>query len=131
MMKLSDFAFNFNLRHYMMGIAPPVQPPVPDGVDPKTIPCEHFKRGRCVKADNCKFSHERIRPKKRMDLSGDGGGGNGENAETMADWDQAQLESVIAEMHGGEVQVDPGSIPELPNAHPGYRPQIAPGLTPG
>ena len=33
------------------------QPKVPEGVDPKTIPCEHFKHDLCDLGDDCPFSH--------------------------------------------------------------------------
>ncbi|KAF5947993.1 hypothetical protein HYC85_013950 [Camellia sinensis] len=35
-----------------------VQPKVPVGVDPKSIVCEFYKVGQCVKGFKCKFSHD-------------------------------------------------------------------------
>ena len=36
----------------------PVQQKVPFGVDPKTLLCQAFKSGQCLRGDKCKFSHD-------------------------------------------------------------------------
>ena len=81
------------------------QPKVPEGVDPKTIMCEFFKKGRCAKEWKCKFSHERGgRKDKQLDLFKDTRDEEekAKDEDSMEDWDQAKLESVVAEKHGGE-----------------------------
>ena len=91
----------------MMGIAIK-QPKVPEGVDPKTIMCEFFKKGRCAKGWKCKFSHEK-NPRKgteKVDLFVDhrDDAEKEKDADRMDDWDQEKLESVVKEKHSGENQ---------------------------
>lgn len=78
-----------------------MQPKVPFGVDPKTILCVFYKNGVCEKGNKCKFSHDkevdrkvdkanlyedkRAAPLKKDDKSTD----------TMDQWDEAKLRSVV------------------------------------
>ncbi|GLJ54126.1 hypothetical protein SUGI_1159220 [Cryptomeria japonica] len=68
------------------------QPKVPPGVDPKSILCEFFKAGQCVKGFKCKFSHDLNVQRKgeKIDLYSDK-----RDEETMEDWDQETLEKVV------------------------------------
>lgn len=93
----------------IMGI-PIKQPKVPEGVDPKTIMCEFFKKGRCAKEWKCKFSHERKSGARKdsaeidlfTDARDEAEQAKEKEEDRMEDWDQAKLESVVAEKHGGE-----------------------------
>ena len=91
----------------MMGLAIK-QPKVPEGVDPKTIPCEFFKKGRCAKGWKCKFSHEKNTRKRteKIDLFVDhrDDAEKEKDSDKMDDWDQDKLESVVKEKHSGENQ---------------------------
>ncbi|XP_061366650.1 zinc finger CCCH domain-containing protein 11-like [Gastrolobium bilobum] len=68
------------------------QPKVPVGVDPKSILCEFFKVGQCVKGFKCKFSHDLNVQRKgeKIDIYSDK-----RDEETMEDWDQETLEKVV------------------------------------
>jgi len=68
-----------------------------DGEDSKSILCAFFKSGLCKKGDKCKFSHDLNIEKRsaKADLHTDIRDVNSSN--TMADWDQEQLEKVINE----------------------------------
>ncbi|XP_009602547.1 zinc finger CCCH domain-containing protein 11 isoform X1 [Nicotiana tomentosiformis] len=72
------------------------QPKVPLGVDPKSILCEFFKAGQCVKGFKCKFSHDLNVQRKgeKIDVFSDKRDEDGK--ETMEDWDQETLEKVVA-----------------------------------
>lgn len=72
-----------------------VQPKVPLGVDPKSILCEFFKAGQCTKGFKCKFSHDLNiqRKAEKIDIYSDQR--DGEENETMEDWDQEMLEKVV------------------------------------
>ena len=80
----------------MMGLAIK-QPKVPEGVDPKTIPCEFFKKGRCAKGWKCKFSHEKNTRKgtEKIDLFVDhrDDAEKEKDSDKMDDWDQDKLEA--------------------------------------
>ncbi|KAG9453300.1 hypothetical protein H6P81_006204 [Aristolochia fimbriata] len=71
------------------------QPKVPIGVDPKSILCEFYKVGQCVKGFKCKFSHDLNVQRKgeKIDLYSDKRDGE---TDTMEDWDQETLEKVVA-----------------------------------
>jgi hypothetical protein len=66
---------------------------VPLGVDPKSVVCEFFKAGKCMKGNKCKFSHDLALANKsaRIDVHMDP-----RDLDTMDKWDQSKLESVIA-----------------------------------
>ncbi|XP_042392795.1 zinc finger CCCH domain-containing protein 11-like isoform X1 [Zingiber officinale] len=68
------------------------QPKVPVGVDPKSIVCEYYKVGQCMKGFKCKFSHDLNVQRKgeKIDLYSDK-----RDEETMEDWDQEMLEKVV------------------------------------
>ncbi|KAL7215107.1 hypothetical protein ACSBR1_027305 [Camellia fascicularis] len=69
-----------------------VQPKVPVGVDPKSIVCEFYKVGQCVKGFKCKFSHDLNVQRKgeKIDIYSDK-----RDEETMEDWDQETLEKIV------------------------------------
>lgn len=87
---------------------------VPFGVDPKTVVCQYFKAGQCLKGDKCKFSHDLQQERRAAKInlyqdSRDGTAtGDGEPAVTtqdsMADWDQSRLEQVVLRKHGPGVK---------------------------
>lgn len=90
----------------IMGIAIK-QPKVPEGVDPKTIMCEFFKKGTCAKGWKCKFLHERKGRGKgsdKIDLFSDARDADekAKDEDRMDDWDQSKLESVVLQKHGSE-----------------------------
>jgi hypothetical protein len=68
-----------------------------DGEDSKSILCAFFKLGLCKKGDKCKFSHDLNIEKRsaKADLHTDIRDIN--SSDTMANWDQEQLEKVINE----------------------------------
>jgi len=76
-----------------------LQPKAPIGVDPKSIVCEFFKKGMCNKGDKCKYSHnlEQTRKAEKIDIYTDRRNASDQDKEldTMDNWDQAKLESVI------------------------------------
>ena len=73
---------------------------VPFGVDPKTVLCAFYKAGQCDKGNKCKFSHDvnvgRKVEKKNLyeDTRED------KKDETMENWDEEQLRSVVLSKHG-------------------------------
>ena len=78
--------------------------------------CEYFRAGVCTKGFKCKYAHDLAveRKTQKIDLFSDrrdDGGEDGEGGDTMADWDQAQLEAAIAQKHGAEA----ASAPNNPN----------------
>lgn len=79
------------------------QPKLEPGVDPKSVLCEFFKHGVCEKGDKCKFSHDLTIGRKaaKIDLYSDRREDKKED-ETMSEWDQEKLESVVKTKHGAE-----------------------------
>jgi hypothetical protein len=92
---------------------------IPFGVDPKTVLCAFYKAGNCEKGNKCKFSHnldvERKVEKKNLyaDARDEKAEGNGfpqpsvrpkylrlPRADTMDNWDETKLRSVILSKHG-------------------------------
>ncbi|KAM7538102.1 hypothetical protein Aperf_G00000079605 [Anoplocephala perfoliata] len=63
--------------------------------DPKSVLCIFFKQGTCTKGDKCKFSHdlsiERKTEKKNL---------YEDERNEMDEWNQEELEDVIAKKHG-------------------------------
>ena len=86
------------------------QPKVPVGVDPKSILCEFFKVGQCQKGFKCKFSHDLNVQRKgeKIDIYSDKR--DGEEEDTMDDWDQETLEKVIASKNAEYQQNKPTDI---------------------
>lgn len=76
------------------------QQKVPFGVDPKSILCEFFKQGLCTKGNKCKFSHDPNVGRKdaKKDLYTDAR--EEKEADTMDNWDEEKLRSVILSKHG-------------------------------
>ncbi|QEU59625.1 Tma46 [Kluyveromyces lactis] len=70
------------------------------GVDPKTVLCALFKIGNCNKGARCKFSHDMNvgRRVEKRDLYQDTRSEKEED--TMDNWDEAKLRSVILSKHG-------------------------------
>ncbi|KAM0852154.1 hypothetical protein ACQ4PT_051933 [Festuca glaucescens] len=85
------------------------QPKVPVGVDPKSILCEFFKAGQCVKGFKCKFSHDLNVQRKgeKIDIYSDKRDGE---EDTMDDWDQETLEKVIQSKNAEYQQNKPTDI---------------------
>jgi hypothetical protein len=73
---------------------------VPFGVDPKTVVCEFFKAGKCVRGNKCKFSHnlELERKTSKIDLYTDPRsmqGGEGGADTGMEGWSTEDLAEVV------------------------------------
>lgn len=71
------------------------------GVDPKSIFCAFFKQGLCKKGQKCKFSHDPAvegKAAKRSMYNDE----SKDKEEGMEDWDEDQLNDVIAKKHGNE-----------------------------
>ncbi|KAL9089398.1 MAG: hypothetical protein Q9165_005719 [Trypethelium subeluteriae] len=82
---------------------------VPFGVDPKTVLCQFHKKGACEKGKKCKFSHdlaiERKSEKKSLytdtrEDDNEDGGENDKKKDTMEDWDEEKLRSVVLSKYG-------------------------------
>jgi hypothetical protein len=77
---------------------------VPFGVDPKTVLCQFYKQGHCEKGRKCKFSHDLNVDRKaaKKDLYTDSREAEDEKkkADTMEQWDEAKLRSVVLSKHG-------------------------------
>jgi hypothetical protein len=69
----------------------------PSGVDPKSVVCEFFKQGKCVRGAKCKFSHdkEKVRKAAKIDLYTDA-----REDDNMEDWTDEKLHDVIEKKHG-------------------------------
>lgn len=70
------------------------------GVDPMSVVCALFKLGNCNKGARCKFSHDLNvgRKVEKKDLYQDIR--KEKEADTMDNWDEAKLRSVISSKHG-------------------------------
>ncbi|KAL0638353.1 Translation machinery-associated protein 46 [Maublancomyces gigas] len=79
---------------------------VPFGVDPKSVVCVYYKNGHCEKGKKCKFSHDLSIERKAMkkNLYEDGRDEETEEQkkkeETMEEWDEEKLRSVVMSKHG-------------------------------
>jgi len=78
---------------------------VPFGVDPKTVLCIFHKKGGCEKGKRCKFSHDMNIERKaaKKDLYTDSREEDKEDqkqADTMDQWDEEKLRSVVMSKHG-------------------------------
>ncbi|KAL4816848.1 hypothetical protein BDW67DRAFT_38857 [Aspergillus spinulosporus] len=77
---------------------------VPFGVDPKTVLCQFYKQGHCEKGRKCKFSHdlnvERKAAKKDLYTDTREAEEEKKKADTMEQWDEAKLRSVVLSKHG-------------------------------
>ena len=69
------------------------QPPLPEGVDPKSVLCVFFKAGVCDRGEKCKFGHDLTLSRKSAKASIYNE--KPKEAESMEDWDQAKLEDVV------------------------------------
>lgn len=78
------------------------------GTDPKSVLCAFFKQGQCTKGNKCKFSHdlslERKGEKRSLyvDMRDDG-----EENDTMENWDEQKLAEVVEKKHGGDEKQKP------------------------
>ncbi|GLI82230.1 translation machinery-associated protein 46 [Penicillium ochrochloron] len=79
---------------------------VPFGVDPKTVLCMFHKKGGCEKGKKCKFSHDLNIERKaaKKDLYTDSRDAEEseekQKADTMDNWDEEKLRSVVLSKHG-------------------------------
>lgn len=79
---------------------------VPFGVDPKTVLCMFHKKGGCEKGKKCKFSHDLNIERKaaKKDLYTDSRDAEDseekQKADTMDNWDEEKLRSVVLSKHG-------------------------------
>ncbi|AOA64991.1 Translation machinery-associated protein 46 [Komagataella phaffii CBS 7435] len=79
-----------------------IEQKVPFGVDPKSILCVNFKQGVCKKGPKCKFSHDLEIGRKvvKKDLYTDARAPDSKTDDTMEDWDEEKLRSVISSKQG-------------------------------
>ncbi|KIL58203.1 hypothetical protein M378DRAFT_15708 [Amanita muscaria Koide BX008] len=77
-----------------------VQPPLPFGVDPKTVLCVFYKSGHCDKGNKCKFSHDVNvgRKVEKRNLYEDTR--EDKENDTMENWDEEELRKVVLSKHG-------------------------------
>lgn len=77
-----------------------VQQKVPFGIDPKSVLCVLFRDGKCPRGAKCKFSHDMDVGKRatKKDLYTDDR--SQKEADTMDNWDEEKLRSVITSKHG-------------------------------
>jgi len=87
----------------------PVAQKIPVGVDPKSMLCEFFKKGMCAKGDKCKFSHNLAvdRKTEKIDLYTDK---RSKEEDSMDNWDQSKLESVVTSKQSSENKNMPTKI---------------------
>jgi hypothetical protein len=84
------------------------QPVLPPGVDPKSVLCVFFQNGVCEKGAKCKFGHDLTLARKAakasiyVDRRAEDGAPGEKKEDTIEDWDQAKLESVVKTKHGAE-----------------------------
>jgi len=73
---------------------------VPAGVDPKSVVCEFYKAGKCMRGNKCKYSHdiEQARKVAKIDVYSDP-----RKLDTMDKWDQSKLEDVINKKQKGKM----------------------------
>ena len=69
------------------------------GVDPKSLVCEFFKQGKCVRGNKCRYSHDLAVERKsaKIDIYSDVR--DDEAEDNMDDWDQEKLEDVVTKRH--------------------------------
>jgi len=81
-----------------------VQPKVPPGVDPKSVMCEFYKKGKCTKGFKCKFSHNEATQRKgaKAAIYADENNAELHEEDGMEDWDQETLEKAVKQKHGTE-----------------------------
>ncbi|XP_015373424.1 PREDICTED: zinc finger CCCH domain-containing protein 15 homolog [Diuraphis noxia] len=77
----------------------PVQK-VEKGADPKSVLCAFFKQGQCAKGSKCKFSHDLATEKKAEKRSMYVDLRDGEENDTMENWDEDKLKEVVNKKHG-------------------------------
>lgn len=81
---------------------------VEKGTDPKSVVCAFFKAGQCTKGDRCKFSHDLTVERKvekrslYVDMRDDGEEGEGNEGDTMENWNDEKLQAVVNQKHAGE-----------------------------
>jgi len=73
---------------------------VEKGTDPKSVVCSFFKQGQCGKGDKCKFSHDLSIERKAEKRSLYVDMRDGEEEDTMENWDEQKLFEVIEKKHG-------------------------------
>jgi len=70
------------------------------GADPKSVLCAFFKQGQCAKGSKCKFSHDLATEKKAEKRSMYVDLRDGEENDTMENWDEDKLKEVVNKKHG-------------------------------
>ncbi|KAF0736601.1 zinc finger CCCH domain-containing protein 15, partial [Aphis craccivora] len=68
--------------------------------DPKSILCAFYKQGQCAKGSKCKFSHDLATEKKAEKRSMYVDLRDGEENDTMENWDEDKLKEVVDKKHG-------------------------------
>ena len=87
---------------------------VEKGTDPKSVVCAFFKAGQCGKGDKCKFSHDLTVERKvekrslYVDMRDDG-----DEADTMENWNDEKLQQVVNTKHGAEKRTNATDIVSL------------------
>ncbi|XP_050437251.1 zinc finger CCCH domain-containing protein 15 homolog [Adelges cooleyi] len=77
----------------------PVQK-IEKGADPKSILCAFYKQGQCAKGSKCKFSHDLATEKKAEKRSMYVDMRDGDENDTMENWDDEKLKEVVEKKHG-------------------------------
>lgn len=74
------------------------------GTDPKSVVCAFFKAGQCGKGDRCKFSHDLSVERKveKRSMYVDMRDGEGDENDTMDNWNDEKLKEVVEKKHGKE-----------------------------
>lgn len=70
------------------------------GADPKTVLCAFFKQGQCTKGNKCKFSHDLTIERKAEKRSLYVDMRDGDEEDTMENWDEQKLAEVVEKKHG-------------------------------
>lgn len=73
---------------------------VEKGADPKTVLCAFFKQGQCSKGNKCKFSHDLTIERKAEKRSLYVDMRDGDEEDTMENWDEQKLAEVVEKKHG-------------------------------
>lgn len=80
------------IEHAKLFRQAPTKQHIPEGADPKSILCQFYKAGSCIRGTKCKFSHdlEKERATAKINVYEDP-----RSADSMDSWDQAKLEEVV------------------------------------
>lgn len=78
-----------------------VQQKTEAGVDTKSLLCEFFKKGNCIRGTKCKFSHDMAIERKVQKLDMYTDLREEKDKDSMDTWDQAKLEDIVAKKSAG------------------------------